>query len=178
MENHILVAYATKYGATAGIAEKIGQVLKEQGLRADILEVESHIDLSQYNAVVLGSGVYAGRWNKGAAKFLRANEKELAKRQVWLFSDGPTDKGKTDELLQGWRFPGNLQPIADRIHPRDIKVFKGVLDPEKLGFFSSWIIKKAKVPTGDFRDWDEIISWANGIADSLKKEQLPKASGM
>jgi menaquinone-dependent protoporphyrinogen oxidase len=99
------VAYATKYGATAEIAEKIGQVLRQAGLRTDVLPTDRVSDLSPYKAVVLGSAVYIGRWRKEAATFLKANEKALAERPVRLFSSGPTGEGEPVELTKGWRFP-------------------------------------------------------------------------
>jgi menaquinone-dependent protoporphyrinogen oxidase len=86
MDKQVLVAYATKYGATAEIAEKIGQVLRQAGLRADVLPVDRVKDLTPYDAVVVGSAVYTGQWRKTAVKFLQANETALARRQVWLFS--------------------------------------------------------------------------------------------
>jgi menaquinone-dependent protoporphyrinogen oxidase len=89
MDGQVLVAYATKYGATGEIAEKIGQVLRQAGLDADVLPVEQVSDLTPYKGVVLGSAVYIGRWRKEAVKFLRTNEKMLAERLVWLFSSGP-----------------------------------------------------------------------------------------
>jgi menaquinone-dependent protoporphyrinogen IX oxidase len=61
MDIQILVAYATKYGATAGIAEKIGQVLRQAGLLTDVLPVDRVSDLTPYEAVVLGSAVYIGK---------------------------------------------------------------------------------------------------------------------
>ena len=167
MGNQVLVAYATKYGATAEIAEKIGQVLREAGLDTDVLPVKEVSDLSRYQAVVLGSAVYVGQWRKEAAKFLKANEKALAERQVWLFSSGPSGEGDAVELLQDWRFPGKLQPIADRIQPRDIVVFHGAVDVEKLNFIERSMVKNVKAPIGDFRDWDAITSWATAIADEL-----------
>ena len=66
MEDKVLVAYATKYGATAEIAEKIGQVLRETGMAVDVEPADRVGDLSSYRAVVLGSGVYVGRWRKEA----------------------------------------------------------------------------------------------------------------
>lgn len=169
MDHHVLVAYATKHGATAEIAEKIGQVLRRAGLRTDVLPADRVSDLTPYDAVVLGSAVYIGRWRKEAVKFLKANEPALAEKQVWLFSSGPTGKGDPVALMQGWRFPGKLQTIADRITPREIAVFHGVLDVGKLKFFEKWIIKTVKAPVGDFRDWDAITSWATAIAAALKE---------
>jgi len=172
MAFQILMAYATKYGATAEIAEKIGQVLHEAGLQADVLPAERVGDLTLYGAVVLGSAVYAGRWRKEAAAFLEANEEALAERPVWLFSSGPTGHGDPVQLMKGWRFPDGLQPIADRIQPRDIALFHGKLDAKKLGFAEKLIVKALKAPMGDFRDWEAITAWATDIAALLKEEEL------
>ena len=168
MDGKILVAYATKYGATAEIAEKIGEVLRQAGLPADVLPAGRVSDLSPYQAVVLGSAVYIGSWRKEASKFLKAHEGELAKRPVWLFSSGPTGEGDVEELVQGWRFPGALQPIADRIQPRDIAVFHGAADPDKMNALEKWMLKNVQAPAGDFRDWDAIAAWATAIAQALQ----------
>nr|NIV29122.1 hypothetical protein [Anaerolineae bacterium] len=74
----ILVAYGTKYGATAEIAERIGQVLREAGLEAEVKSAERAGGLGQYGAVVLGSAVYMGQWRKEAARFLKESEAALA----------------------------------------------------------------------------------------------------
>lgn len=169
MDGHVLVAYATKYGSTAEIGEKIGQVLRQAGLDADVLPVNHVSDPAPYRAVVLGSAFYVGRWRKEATKFLKANEQALTERPVWLFSSGPTGEGNAMELAAGWHFPRGLQRIADRIKPRDIAIFHGAMELEKLNFFEKWIIKKVKAPVGDFRDWDAITSWATAIADELKE---------
>jgi len=170
MDTQVLVAYATKYGATAEIAEKIGQVLGQAGLRTDVLPTDRVSDLHSYKAVVLGSAVYIGRWRKEAATFLKANEKVLAEQLVWLFSSGPTGEGDPVELTKGWHFPKALQPIADRIRPRDIAVFHGAMNMKKLNLIEKWMINKVKAPLGDFRDWDAITSWARAIADVLKEK--------
>ena len=169
MDNQVLVVYASKYGATAEIAEKIAQVLRQAGLRTDVSPAGRIRDLTPYQAVVLGSAVYIGKWLKEAEKFLRANEKALAERQVWLFSSGPTGKGDAVELLQGWRFPAELKPIADHIQPRDIAVFHGNADMKKLNFIEKQMLKTVKASVGDFRDWEAITAWARGIADGLKQ---------
>ncbi|MFZ5518036.1 MAG: flavodoxin domain-containing protein [Candidatus Zhuqueibacterota bacterium] len=169
MNNRVLVAYATKYGATLGIAEKIGQVLGQAGLLIEVLPADRVKDLSPYPSVVLGSATYIGRWRKEAAKFLKSNEKNLANKLVWLFSSGPTEKGNIEELMKGWRFPKSLQPIADRIQPKDITIFHGATDIDKLSWIEKWMIKKVNAPIGDFRDWEAITAWAKSIAVVLKQ---------
>ena len=170
MDIQVLVAYATKYGATAEIAEKIGQVLRQAGLRTDVLPVNRVSDLTPYKAVVLGSALYIGQWRKEAATFLKANEKVLVERPVWLFSSGPTGEGDPVALLQDWHFPKALQPIADRLHPRDIAVFHGAVDMKKLNLIEKWALKNVKAPPGDFRDWNAISAWADTISDVLLRE--------
>ena len=168
MGNRVLVAYATKYGATAGIAEKIGQVILQAGLQTDVLPTDRVSDITVYKAIVLGSAVYVGQWRKEAVAFLENNEKAMSKLPVWFFSSGPTGEGDPVQLMQGWQFPEAQQPIADRIQPRDIAFFLGVLDMKKLNMAEKLLIKGLKTPVGDFRDWDVIASWATAIADTLR----------
>jgi menaquinone-dependent protoporphyrinogen oxidase len=168
MERNILVTYASKYGSTEEIAEKIGEVLRQAGLQVDVLPVDDIRDLNPYKAVILGSAVYIGKWQIEAVKFLRANEKILADRPVWLFSSGPTGEGDPVELMEGLCLPAALQPVADRIHPRDIAVFHGYINPEKINLIEKWAIKSlVRKPFGDFRDWNSIVSWTTTIADVL-----------
>jgi menaquinone-dependent protoporphyrinogen oxidase len=167
----ILVAYATKRGSTAEIAEHIGEALREEGLTADVLPADQVEDLTAYRAVILGSAVYIGRWQKEAARFLKANEEELADRLVWLFSSGPTGEGRPEELVDGWRFPEPLKPVADRIGPEEITVFHGELDPRKLNIIEKWMVNNVGASMGDFRDWDAITAWARSVANVVKAER-------
>ncbi len=109
------------------------------------------------------------RWRKQAATFLKANERALAERPVWLFSSGPTSGEDAGSFLEGKSLPDALQPIADRIRPRGITSFHGVLNADKLNFIEKWMMKNMKAPFGDFRKWDAITAWATAIADALKE---------
>ncbi|MCA9939909.1 MAG: flavodoxin domain-containing protein [Anaerolineales bacterium] len=171
MNDRVLITYATKHGATAEIAEKIGQVLGQAGLRADVMSVERVTDLTPYQAVVLGSAVYIGQWRKEAVKFLTTHEAMLAVRPLWLFSSGPTGEGDPAELLQGWRFPEAQKAIIERIQPRDVAVFHGEIDVEDLNLLEKWVSKNVKAPLGDFRDWEAITAWAVAIAEALQPRE-------
>jgi menaquinone-dependent protoporphyrinogen oxidase len=168
MNGKILVTYASKYGATREIAEKIGQGLRQAGLPADVLRVDSVRDLAPYAVVILGSAVYIGKWQKEAEAFLRANAEALATRPVWLFSSGPTGEGDPVALLEGWRLPAALQPVADRIHPRYVAVFHGYINRDKVNFIERTAVKAMKKEFGDFRDWAAITAWTAGIAGALQ----------
>jgi menaquinone-dependent protoporphyrinogen oxidase len=137
-----LIDYGTKYGATAEIASKIGQVLSEAGLLVDVLPAGQVCDLSSYDVVVLGSAVYAGQWRKEAAALLTGHERALTERPVWLFSSGPTGEGDPVQLMQGWRLPAPQQAIADRMCPCDVAVFHGRIDPDKLSLPERLIVQR------------------------------------
>ena len=170
MNKDVLVAYASKYGATAEIARRIGQALQTAGFTVDVLPTDKVVDPAEYSGIILGSAVYAGHWRKEAALFLETHEQTLANRPVWLFSSGPTGAGDPVTLMKGWRFPESLQPIVDRIQPRDIALFGGSLDLTKLHLLEKLIVKAMNAPVGDFRDWDMIHSWAMTIAETLPAE--------
>ena len=164
----ILIAYASKHHATAEIAEKIGEVLSRSGGRlVDILPADSIHDVSMYDAVILGSAVYMGQWQPAAVTFLTQFADELAQRPTWIFSSGPTAEGDPVTALKGWRLPEKVQPVVERVHPRDITVFGGRLNPTDLSLFERLIIRMVKAASGDYRDWTAIHSWANSISQAV-----------
>ena len=156
----ILVAYASKHGSTAEIAKTIGHVLRQRGATVEVMAVDAVKRLADYDAVVLGSAVYAGNWMKAGARFLLDQQDVLAQKTVWLFSSGPTGEGEPSQLMDGWIFPDELLAVVKKIQPRDMVFFHGKIDPDKLNLGERLIIKAVKAPTGDYRNWREIETWA------------------
>ncbi len=175
MNKRILVAYASKYGSTQEIAEKIAGVLRQDGLQVDVLPVPTVGDLRPYEAVILGSAVYIGKWMKSACAFMMEQEKALAERPVWIFSSGPTGEGDAVGLLDGWQLPADQQSVVGRIQPRAVTVFHGNIDVDRVNWIEKTSVKALKKPFGDFRDWDAITSWAASISESLRGRNLPAA---
>jgi menaquinone-dependent protoporphyrinogen oxidase len=169
MGTRVVVAYGSKYGATAEIAQRIGDVLHKVGLSVNVFPASAVKSLSEYDAVILGSAVYAGQWTKEAAAFLETHAIALSQRSTWLFSSGPTGTGDPVERMHGWRFPENLRAVADRIRPRDTALFHGRIDPHRLHFGERLIVTALRAETGDFRDWTMIETWAKGIASAMRE---------
>jgi menaquinone-dependent protoporphyrinogen oxidase len=173
----ILVAYATKYGATGEIAKRIADRLTASGQEAVAKPVTEAGDLTGYDAFVVGSAVYFGHWLKEATAFVGQNRAVLASRPAWLFSSGPLGEAVTQpggaEAAAG---PAEAEPaefteLREVIQPRGDRVFSGMLDPSRLGLRDR-IIKampagRELLPEGDFRDWAEIDAWATQIAREL-----------
>jgi menaquinone-dependent protoporphyrinogen oxidase len=171
MAKRVLVAYVSKYGATKEIAEKVAEVLRRSGLNVDVSAASGNAkEAAGYDAVVFGSGVYFGSWPKRAIGFLQAWDKVANPPPVWLFFSGPTGEGDPKaQTMDGQAVPKRQRPVIERIKPRDMAFFHGKVDPAKLNFLESWAIRAVKAPSGDFRNWNAIASWADAIAKALGK---------
>jgi menaquinone-dependent protoporphyrinogen oxidase len=168
----VLVMYATKHGFTREIAEAIGGRLREHGLDAEVRPISEVGDLERFDALVIGSAVYVGSWMKEASAFLDRHEETLHRVPTWLYSSGPTTPDPVDRALTD-----KQQRRLDAVGARDHHLFGGALDPEHLGFLERTAVKVAKVPFGDFRDWDEIQAWAATIAGELAKQTAARDPG-
>jgi menaquinone-dependent protoporphyrinogen oxidase len=171
---NVLVAFASKHGATEGIAAHIAERLRTSGLEASAQSVSAVGDLSDYQAFVIGSAAYLGHWQKEAAELVRRNQVLLAGRPTWLFSSGPLGTEPTDAKGNDKRVASEPQEFAEfraAIRPRGDHVFFGALDPAKLGFRDRAIralpAGRALMPEGDFRNWQEVDEWAESIAHEL-----------
>jgi menaquinone-dependent protoporphyrinogen oxidase len=161
----VLVTAASKYGATGEIAQTIGNVLEERGVETSVVRPDEITAIDGFDAVVLGSAVYAGRWMKSAKDLVDRFAEALAGRPVWLFSSGPVgDPPKPDED------PVDVAEIVEATKARGHQVFSGKVVRKQLSFPEKAIVVALRVPDGDFRDWEQIRDWASGIAEALAEE--------
>ncbi|NYE21501.1 flavodoxin domain-containing protein [Microbacterium immunditiarum] len=170
----ILVAYASKYGATEGIAERLGDRLGERGHEVNVRSCADTDDPSGYDAYVVGSAVYEFNWRKAARKFVERHATELSVHPVWLFASGPLGTEEVDkdgnDVLKGAE-PKQFAEYEELLHPRGKQVFRGAYEHEKLrgaDRMIAWMpALRDLLPNGDFRQWDAIDAWADAIADEL-----------
>jgi len=164
-EERVLVAYGTKYGATAEIAYAIGDTLRAGGLLVDVRRARSVRSLQHYRAVVLGSAVYAGRWRSDAVRLLR--RPELADREVWLFSSGPVGERSSEAPPDDpWTRPKRVRRLAAKVGPREQVVFGGAIADDD-GLLRKRMARRIPEELRDLRDWDRIDGWARSIAVAL-----------
>jgi menaquinone-dependent protoporphyrinogen oxidase len=156
----ILIAYASKHGATAGIAERIGAALQLRGLEVCVTSITEVHDLQHYDAAIIGSAVYMGRWMKEASSFVRQHQAELVRAPLWLFSSGPVGPKSLPEAA-------DLAEFRALLNARDVATFDGALDAEKLSLSERLMVKAVRAPYGDYRKWNRIDEWADSIATSL-----------
>jgi menaquinone-dependent protoporphyrinogen oxidase len=161
MKGRILVAYASRTGTTAEIAEAIGRELRLAGASVDVAELKEIASVAGYAAVVIGSPIYMGRIEGDVAQFVARHRDALATLPVAAFAVGlPSDqKGSTRE--EGI---GKIRAAVGPVQPVAAAMFAGRLDTARLSFIQRTMIGFVKAPTGDFRDWDEIAAWAKSLA--------------
>ncbi|MFE1285779.1 flavodoxin domain-containing protein [Streptomyces sp. NPDC058751] len=164
MTDTVLVTYGTTNGSTAEIAEAVADTLREGGLTARALPARSVTSVAPYDAVVVGGGLYAGRWHKDARWFVRRHRAQLAHTPVWLFSSGPLDSSAADRDIPPVR---GVRRTMDRLDARGHVTFGGCLKEGAEGRIAKMIVSSGK--GGDFRDFDAVEKWAKGIADSLNQ---------
>lgn len=187
----VLVAYASRHGGTRGIAERIGEVLRAEGLEADVRSADQVVAIDAVDAFVIGSGVYMGSWLKEAIDFVSRSQATLATHPLWLFSSGPlsgspASKHPDDPLenaLGPVDGPGSggrkkIAALSAATNPRDHRVFLGAFDPDDPPrVMSERLVRlmpavKRVLPAGDFREWDAIEAWGREIAASIAEPAL------
>jgi menaquinone-dependent protoporphyrinogen oxidase len=160
----VLVTAASRHGATHEIADAIAAGLARRGVEADVRHAEELSELDGYDAYVIGSAVYVGRWLAAARDLVEGSRERLAARPVWMFSSGPLGP------------PEALKPEGDPVDAEDLvrvagafehRVFAGRLDRSLLGLGEKAVVVAVRAPEGDFRDWDAIDDYAAEIARQL-----------
>jgi menaquinone-dependent protoporphyrinogen oxidase len=168
----VLVTYASKHGSTREIAERIAGRLRQRGTDARVMGVAEVFESpGRYAAVVIGSAVYYGRWLGEAVEFVRRHREVMARQPVWMFSSGPVGDQVGVE-------PVEIAELRAAVGPRDHRLFGGSIDTSKLGLAQRLIARAVHAADGDYRDWDEIEAWADGIFAATGIEvcsRLPEA---
>jgi len=161
----IIVGYASAHGSTAEIAERVGAVLRRDGADADVRALRNVSDVGSYDAAVLGSAVHNQKWLPEATEFLGAHSAGLAGKPVWMFSVGMS--GGLPRPLRRVARDGQAKKIEAELRkfvaPRGHRVFSGVCAPGQMPRWIGRIFRAIGGRFGDYRDWDDIESWAAGI---------------
>ena len=184
-----LVVYGTRYGSTADTSKIIRDVLSQEGFEVSLFDLKKKKikDISEYNLVVVGSGIRIGKWTKEPEKFLEKFQRELSKKKVAIFvccgSANPLSDGeeKLKEMEEAKR--KYLEEKAEKygLDPISLGFFGGAYNFNKMSLFFRKTLssiksqleeagyKETKEDYYDLRNLDEIRKWTKNVADSIKK---------
>jgi menaquinone-dependent protoporphyrinogen oxidase len=173
MKPEVLIAYCTRSGSTAEVAQAIGQTINDAGLAVQVKSMTDVEAISAGTVVVLGTALYMGHFPKEFHQFASRFEAELAKVRPWVFVLGPTEKDRKQFAAAEEQARKELGKQAS-LRPADVRVLGGKFDPAHLNlpFPMSLIMKlpanpMKKLPASDIRDWDWIHRWAQAIAEEI-----------
>ena len=165
----VLVAAASRHESTREIAEAIAAGLVERGIESVAVPIEQVTTLDGFDAVVLGSAVYMGRWLGEARRFAQIHASALCRLPVWLFSSGPV--GPADHPVPPGT-PADVPVITRLTQATGHRTFPGRLDMKRLHFSERSLARTIHAPEGDSRDWNAIADFAGEIADALLRERI------
>ncbi len=170
MTKQVLIAYASKVGSTADIADEIRRVI-EQGsaVVVDVKPVSQVKDVSAYDAVIIGSAIRRGKWLPQAVRFVQKNREALRRVPVAYFTVCLTMREDNEENRR--TVSAYMEPVRRVLQPLDIGLFGGELEYEKFPFWQRLMLKLNRMPRGDFRNWDAIRAWASRLRPALLTAQ-------
>jgi menaquinone-dependent protoporphyrinogen oxidase len=182
-----LIAYGTRYGATTGTAEEIAKILREDGVDTKIvnLKEEKIRDISEYDLIVVGSGMGDCRWANEAEDFLKNFRKEFDGKKLALFVSTMRPfferEGKMDDVAKTRKIALEDKVAKYRLQPIAVGFFGGVIDYTKMGFIArkgmeffkpqleKGGFKKVADDVYDLRNWDEIRKWAKELSRKARQ---------
>lgn len=165
MPARLLIAYATKSGATAEIADAMGQTLQAAGFTVDVLPVQQVLSLTGYSAAVVGSAVRVGKWLPQALAFLRAHQEDFRHIPTAIFTVHALWVGDDEESQRNRAAYTN--PVREIVSPVTEAFFAGRIELSRLSFMERLMTRAVKAVEADRRDWEAIAAWAESLSRAL-----------
>ncbi len=153
-----LIVFSSKYGTT----QNCGELLKK-GLNHDVnminLKNSYSVNLKEYDVVIIGCSIYAGRAQKKVVKFIENNKEALQTKKIGLFVCCKEEGEKALEYIKGNYPDWIINKALAKEH------FGHEVNLEKMGFLDKIILKAAAKVTRSYSDikTENIESFVNTI---------------
>ena len=168
----LLIAYVTRGGSTAEVAEALGVSLREAGILVQVEPMNQVESLLGWKALIVGAPLYMGGFPGDLYKFFQRHRETLDVLHPWCFVLGPTRNNPKD--FESARDQAEKQfKKYPWFTPAELRIFGGKWDPMTMPFPFSLLLKlpanpMRKIPASDIRDWAAIREWGQGIARQVK----------
>jgi menaquinone-dependent protoporphyrinogen oxidase len=138
----LLIAYASKYGSTAGCATLLSQRIRAETVVIDLGRDRSP-DLSWADAVLIGGPIYGGKIHREIPAFCDRHRDALLEKKVGLFicclSTGEHAQALLSSVFPDWLYA----------HAFACSWLGGELHRGKLTAFDRLLVRSLKVTEGD-----------------------------
>lgn len=150
--SNIALLYSSKYGTTATICQSIGKQLEAKASVTLVdIDRKNDICLSDYDTVVLGTSIYAGKPRKQMSQWCAQNQATVRGKRLFLFVCGMDKPHAVTELEAAYPPSLREQAIATTF-------FEGEYRLETMRFFDRMILQLlVKVKTPLHRTYDELV---------------------
>jgi menaquinone-dependent protoporphyrinogen oxidase len=167
----VLVAYATAAGSTTGVAERVADVMRTAGCDAVCRPAGPDLDLTGFDALVVGSAVHGMAWLPDAVDLVGRAAASRGGAPAWCFSVG----GVNPHGRLTWYLARQEAERVERQFPagfavREHRVFAGVVETHGVPLWARLMYRLTGTRAGDNRDWPAIEAWARNIAADLITE--------
>jgi len=182
-----LIVYGTRYGATANTSEVIADNLRQVGYEVKIVDAkkEKVQSISEYDLIIVGSGIQMGKWTSEPEDFIKKHQKELATKKLALFVScggaNPLSEGeqKNKELDNAKRKYLEDKSVEFNLNPVALGFFGGCYDFNKMSWFFKKTLssikpklesagyKESKAGVYDLRNLDAISAWTREVAKKV-----------
>jgi menaquinone-dependent protoporphyrinogen oxidase len=170
MPKRILIAHASRAGSTAAVAEVIGQVLRDGGAEVDVHPVTDITSLAGYDALVLGSAIWAGKPLPEAIRFAARQRQALSQLPVAYFIQCDLLREDTPQHREAAR--RYLAPLVKITHPVSVGLFAGKRDLSTMNPLVRWLLGHLfHIVEGDWRDWGQIRAWTATLGRQLAQAE-------
>jgi len=161
MNKKVLVTYATKLGSTRDVAQTVGETITQKGASVYVQPVNEVSNISEYDAVVLGSAIRMGQWLPEAMNFSKTHQAKLNTLPTAIFTVHILNTESNPESIKARQT--YTAPVWEILSPKSEAFFAGKIDLEELNFFERLLFRAVKSPAGDLRDWNAIRTWAGSL---------------
>lgn len=175
-----LIVYETLTGTTREIAEEIGRTMADEGVGVTLARVSDDVSAAEYDLVVLGAPIRGARWVQGAAGFLREQRADLRGRLLAVFAVGATLRPESDDPDAESTVRAAVDSVLYSAAPAracEMRWFAGRVDSSLLTGSARLMFRLARIPEGDWRDWDAVRGWARHLARiALNRAEMERTS--
>lgn len=168
MSKNVLVTYSTVAGSTTEIAQFIANTLSENGFNVECLHTGNVNSVKDYDLVIIGSPIYMGSWRKESKNFVTEFQNDLNETKTAFFLTCLALNKEKPDFSQIEKY---LEKERNIVNPISEGRFKGKMDYSKLSFMHKLVAKMVGAKEGDFREWDEIKSWTEGLVSLLNNKE-------